>query len=372
MSTLNILFKINMLTIMKKVRNFLIPHEENGHVPHIFSEKVISFLVFLVILAYGTSVISTMTIRIKDQTGAVYASILVDMTNKARAESNLPVLSVNPILVETANLKIKDMIENSYFAHTSPSGVSPWFWFAQSGYNFSYAGENLAVGFNESIDVQTGWMNSPTHRDNILSVNFSEIGIAVADGYYKGKPVTFVVQMFGKPKKNKIDTFLASAIDGLPEKIDINSNSSNILNSQIIQEENVLSAEISEENTDNILNPKQSLSKEIPEVISIFEDKNLSIVKNSLSEESLDNSTSERFEPLSQKKERILVNQPLLVQYFFSIIIFISFLSLIIFLFLEFRAKHIRHALYGVVLIVLTATLSVSNQTLIIIPKLFY
>jgi hypothetical protein len=91
------------------------------------------------------------------------------------------------------------MAQKGYFAHTSPEGRSPWYWFKQGGYVFNFAGENLAVDFSDSADVERAWMNSPTHRSNILNNKFTEIGVATAVGTLDGRQTTFVVQEFGTP-----------------------------------------------------------------------------------------------------------------------------------------------------------------------------
>jgi hypothetical protein len=98
-------------------------------------------------------------------------------------------------------MKANDMAEKGYFAHTSPEGKTPWYWFKQAGYDYSYAGENLAVNFFESKDVAEAWMNSPTHRANIVKKDYTEIGIAVATGMYEGRQSVFVAQLFGTPMK---------------------------------------------------------------------------------------------------------------------------------------------------------------------------
>ena len=77
--------------------------------------------------------------------------------------------------------------------------MTPWFWFAEANYQFSYAGENLAVFFGDSEDVVDAWLNSPSHRANLLNQQFTEIGIAVAEGTYQGQETTFIVQLFGTP-----------------------------------------------------------------------------------------------------------------------------------------------------------------------------
>lgn len=135
------------------------------------------------------------------QLAAVLSAKLVDLTNSDRESDQLGTLTVNPVLVAAAQAKADDMAKNEYFAHTSPSGLDSWHWFKQAGYSFSYAGENLAVDFTDSNDVNEAWLNSPTHRANILNGHFTEIGIATAKGTYQGHSTTFVVQMFGTPAK---------------------------------------------------------------------------------------------------------------------------------------------------------------------------
>lgn len=130
---------------------------------------------------------------------AVVASVLVELTNNDRTSSGLGTLAVSPVLTAVAEAKAADMAEKGYFAHVSPEGLTPWHWFKQEGYQFAYAGENLAIDFSESPDVVRAWMQSPTHRANILGTRFTEIGIAVRQGMYQGRPTTFVVQVFGTP-----------------------------------------------------------------------------------------------------------------------------------------------------------------------------
>lgn len=142
---------------------------------------------------------------------AVVSSVLVELANGDRAQQGLTALTVNPVLVEAAQAKANDMAQNGYFAHVSPTGVDPWHWFAQAGYAFDYAGENLAVDFSDSADVNTAWMNSPTHRENILDPHYTEIGIATAEGMYRGKPTIFVVQEFGTPAGSSAQPAVARA-----------------------------------------------------------------------------------------------------------------------------------------------------------------
>ena len=130
---------------------------------------------------------------------AVITAIIADLTNTDRRANSVHELHLNPTLTTIAQLKANDMAEKGYFAHTSPEGKSPWYWFKQGNYQFTFAGENLAVDFSDSADVERAWMNSPTHRSNILNDKFTEIGVATAVGTLNGRQTTFVVQTFGTP-----------------------------------------------------------------------------------------------------------------------------------------------------------------------------
>ena len=132
---------------------------------------------------------------------AVVSALLAELANGDRGTYGLASLEVNPTLVAVAQAKANDMAAKGYFAHVSPEGVEPWHWFKEAGYTYEHAGENLAVDFSDSGDVERAWMVSPSHRDNILNARYTEIGIASAQGIYEGRPTTFVVQVFGAPAK---------------------------------------------------------------------------------------------------------------------------------------------------------------------------
>lgn len=149
----------------------------------------------------GATAFYARTMLTSDNMAAVISAVLVDLTNEDRKDEDLGTLTRNSVLDAAAQAKADDMAEKGYFAHNSPDGKTSWHWFREAGYSFSYAGENLAVDFDDSDDVEEAWMDSPTHRANILNGKFTEIGIATAVGTYKGQKTTFVVQMFGTPAK---------------------------------------------------------------------------------------------------------------------------------------------------------------------------
>ena len=133
-------------------------------------------------------------------TAAVISAVLVDMANADRAALGLGTLVSDPLLTAAAQAKATDMAQKSYFAHYDAAGKAPWDWMREAGYHYAHAGENLAIQFSESGDVQRAWLASPSHRANLLDERFTQVGIATAEGFYQGQPTTFVVQFFGTPE----------------------------------------------------------------------------------------------------------------------------------------------------------------------------
>ena len=189
-----------MKMVKQTAKKYFIPHAENDYKPHLLRPRTIAFVCMVALVAESAFVFGIKYVIPQSKLfGIVEANALVDETNQNRVADHLPSLQVSPLLQAAAQEKANDMATKGYFAHTSPQGLTPWYWFENVGYSFSYAGENLAVNFSDSQDVTTAWMNSPEHRANILSSNFTQIGIATAQGVYEGQSTTFVVEEFGTP-----------------------------------------------------------------------------------------------------------------------------------------------------------------------------
>jgi hypothetical protein len=132
---------------------------------------------------------------------AITKEEVINLTNKDRVEQKIEILIENALLSKAALDKANDMIKNDYFAHTSPQGISPWYWFEKNDYDYQYAGENLAIGFSDSKDQEAAWMKSSSHRKNILNPSYKEIGVAVTQGKINDSDTTIVVQLFGTKSK---------------------------------------------------------------------------------------------------------------------------------------------------------------------------
>ena len=181
------------------LKKYLIPHEGNDHRPHLLRPQTVAFVILVALVMEGAFLTGASFISRSKLVGVIVVNALIDGTNAARATDGLSTLRENPLLDAAAQEKADDMTANGYFAHTSPSGLSPWYWFYNVGYNFSSAGENLAVNFSDSADVTSAWLNSPGHRANILNAGFTDIGMAAARGEFEGQPAIYVVELFGTP-----------------------------------------------------------------------------------------------------------------------------------------------------------------------------
>ncbi|MBI2065268.1 MAG: hypothetical protein HYT62_04405 [Candidatus Yanofskybacteria bacterium] len=122
---------------------------------------------------------------------------IISLTNQSRIAENLLPLQANVKLDLAAEAKLNDMATKEYFAHVSPDGTNPWFWMKTAQYQYSSAGENLALGFFNARDTIRAWLNSPSHRANILNNKYREIGVAVKAVEINGQDGILVVQMFG-------------------------------------------------------------------------------------------------------------------------------------------------------------------------------
>lgn len=182
------------------IRDHLLPHTGNNHRPRLLERRgafvvaIVTFCVPTLLFLYTFFIFPRI-----DYLASILPTLLIDLANADRGTAGLPQLRYNPVLEKAAQAKANDMAARGYFSHTTPDGAAPWRFFQQAGYLYLRAGENLAVNFSDSKDVETAWMNSPTHRANILQQGFTEIGIATASGEFQGHPAVFVVQFFAAP-----------------------------------------------------------------------------------------------------------------------------------------------------------------------------
>jgi len=116
---------------------------------------------------------------------------IVALTNESRRRAGVAPVRVDDRLTAAAKAKLFDMLKRDYFAHRTPDGRQPWAFMQAAGYRFQAAAENLAKGYDDERELQASWMRSHGHRANILNPQFTEIGVADANG--------IVVVMFARP-----------------------------------------------------------------------------------------------------------------------------------------------------------------------------
>lgn len=212
----------------KKLRSHLhdqlIPHEGNGFKPLVFTATGVVAVVTVLLLVQAAYFVQTKVVfKQTDFLASVLPGVLATLTNQDRAKSGIPSLSVDAHLSQAAQMKADDMATKGYFAHVDPEGRQPWYWLQKAGYEYAYAGENLAVNFTDSEDVQEAWMNSPTHHANIVKPQYTRIGIGVAQGTYQGKDTTFVVQFFATPRNTAASVPSPAAPEPRPAVADVPS-----------------------------------------------------------------------------------------------------------------------------------------------------
>ncbi len=178
------------------LKAWLLPHKHNDHRPHLLRGHGLAVFLVAVLLVQGATYYSRpLGVRAADGGRVLaYATDItpVDLftyTNQERVAAGLAPLKLNAKLNQSALLKAQNMFTENYWAHMSrrvpgrnPECWDPWHWFKLAGYNYKFAGENLAKDFDTSSGAVAGWMASPGHRANILNANYTDVGFAVVNG----------------------------------------------------------------------------------------------------------------------------------------------------------------------------------------------
>jgi len=184
--------------IWLKLKLIFVPTRENNFRPKFLTSRVLLYCLLILFILK----IITVPFLIYFPKSALFGDIskiaLIKILNHDREEAGIGPLKENTVLNNAAVLKAKDMLAKDYFSHQSPEGVDPWHWFKIAGYNYKIAGENLAIGFLDSGEVNQAWLDSPSHKANLLNSNYKDVGIAVLTGDFQGNETTVVVQLFGQ------------------------------------------------------------------------------------------------------------------------------------------------------------------------------
>ena len=186
------------MSITGKLRHWFTPRHTNNFRAHLLHNSgIFAFIGIILASNLFLRLLESTNLHILGFTSSVTIDEVLRATNQERIGAGLPALSYSEKLADAARRKAANMFEEDYWAHTSQSGKSPWVWFKEVGYNYTYAGENLAKDFGDTGRMVSAWMASPTHRDNIVGSKYTETGLAVVPGILQGQETVLVVQLFG-------------------------------------------------------------------------------------------------------------------------------------------------------------------------------
>lgn len=186
----------------KNMREFLahllFPRQSNNHRSKLLhSDSLLFIIAFFIFSSIFVSFIKNNYSSVLGIASNISIQELLLLTNQEREKAGVGKVVLNEELARAAAKKGADMFGKNYWAHNSPDGKTPWSFIKGEGYEYVYAGENLARGFSSSEEIVKAWMASPTHKENLTSAYYKDIGFAVLDGKLLGEDTILVVQEFG-------------------------------------------------------------------------------------------------------------------------------------------------------------------------------
>ena len=194
-----------MKRIISGITHFFVPKRENNYQPQSLRTDFLTYyLLIALFLAFFFKSNFFGSNNILGFATDISVEKLYQLTNAQRIQYNLPLLRYNDKLAQAAAKKANDMFAKNYWAHYAPDGATPWEFILNSGYRYEYAGENLAKNFLFSNNVVEAWMESQSHKENILRKEYADIGFAIVNGRLNGEETTLVVQLFGKPQSSAL------------------------------------------------------------------------------------------------------------------------------------------------------------------------
>jgi len=199
---------ILVFDLLSQLAHLFHPRHSNGHRPKVLHPESIGFVALVLVLVAAilswAPKFSSQLPAVLGFSSSITADEVIDQTNQVRRSQGFETLTYNAALTQAAQKKAENMLADHYWAHVSPTGKQPWSFMSEAGYKYRVAGENLARDFTGTPDMIQAWLNSPTHRANLLGNKYTEIGVAVVVGKLDDYETTLVVQMFGAPASQPI------------------------------------------------------------------------------------------------------------------------------------------------------------------------
>ena len=108
-----------------------------------------------------------------------WAKEVIGLVNEERAKAKLPALVEDKSLSQIAVVKAQDFIKRDYFNHSSVFYGQPWDLATVFDYQFTSLGENIAKNFYTPKSVVAAWMDSTSHKSNIMRSQYTNIGVGI-------------------------------------------------------------------------------------------------------------------------------------------------------------------------------------------------
>lgn len=197
------LWKRRIKRFGKRFYQLVVPNANNHYRPHLVRRYGLLIVLGLVI-GIQSGYNYTHTGSVLGRVTTITSAGLLVSTNDQRADNQLGPLQLNSQLSQAAAAKAHDMITKGYWDHIAPDGTEPWEWIDNSGYVYQEAGENLAKNFSTAGAAVAAWMDSPSHRSNILSNTYQDVGFAVVNGKINNAPTTIIVAFYASPVKEGV------------------------------------------------------------------------------------------------------------------------------------------------------------------------
>jgi hypothetical protein len=195
-------------TFSTRISRLLKPQAANRYRSEILHPKTLLVMILLVLAVFSlinaVRFFPSLADRVLGYSSNIDVNTLLSEVNARRQELGLSQVVLSEQLNQAALAKAQDMFSDQYWAHVAPDGKQAWDFIKEASYSYKYAGENLARDFDTSTQVVQAWMDSPSHRENMVNPDFTNMGLAVVNGNLKGFNTTLVVQLFAVPQAAQI------------------------------------------------------------------------------------------------------------------------------------------------------------------------
>lgn len=181
-----------------------------------------AFIIYAILAILALILLSPLAeIKISRFLANLTQQLIIEEINPVRESYGFSQVQPSKKLNLAAQMKAEDMVARNYFSHKGPNGEAPWVWLDQVDYDYTGAGENLAMDVNDPEVLKNAWLASSSHAKNILNSYFTDIGVGIAKGKINDKETIVVVMFLGReasPEQAPEPSIELSTIDVPPEE----------------------------------------------------------------------------------------------------------------------------------------------------------